>query len=74
MVVAQRSTWQATGLRLYHRHRVIGRDDHLLYAGDVVFVVDDTAYELPTPIQEVEYFHGMIDGYCIICIYINIYT
>jgi hypothetical protein len=61
---------QATGLRLYHRGDcVIGRDDHVLYDSDVVFVVDHTAYKLPTPIQKVNYFHSEMDGYVIAQMY-----
>ena len=59
-------------LRLWRdEQRVIGRDDSELFDGDFVFVVDHTARScthdprLKVPIQEVDYFHGTIDG-CVI--------
>ena len=43
----------------------MGRDDTLLHDGDYVFVVDHSFYDLPTPIQQIDYFHGQHDGYVI---------
>ena len=58
--------WCGIAMRLYRLSDVvIGRDDRLLHDGDVVFVVNHTAHHLPTPIQEVDYFHGVHCGYVI---------
>ena len=62
--------WCDIAMRLYRLFDVIiGRDDRLLRDGDVVFVVNHTAHHLPTPIQKVEYFHGVIGGYVIAQMY-----
>ena len=57
----------ASRLRLYRRNMyyVIGCDDHLVHDREEVFVLDHTAYQLPTPIQRVDYFHGVICGHVI---------
>ena len=61
-----RAQWCDIAYRLYRRSAVIiGRDDRLLHDGDVVFVVNHTAHHVPTPIQEVDYFHGVHCGYVI---------
>ena len=59
-----RAQWCDIAYRLYRRSGVIiGRDDRLLNDGDVVFVVNHTAHHLPTPMQKVDYFHGVRFGY-----------
>ena len=56
--------WCAVALRLYRLFDVIiGRDDRRLENGDVVFVLNHTAHHLPTPIQEVDCFHGVVGRY-----------
>jgi len=75
---ASTSQRQDAALRLWNNdQRVIGRDDHELDNGDFVFVVDHTAHyswwisphdhgsRLKGPIQEVDEFHGVING-CVI--------
>ena len=58
--------WCDIAMRLYRLSGVIiGRDDRLLHDGDVVFVVNHTAHHLPTPMQKVDYFHGVRFGYVI---------
>ena len=58
--------WCGIAMRLYRLSDVvIGRDDRLLHDGDVVFVVNHTAHHLPTPMQKVDYFHGVRFGYVI---------
>ena len=44
---------------------VLGRDDTLLHDHCYVFVVDHRSYDLPAPIQQIDYFHGQQDGYVI---------
>ena len=57
----------ASRLRLYRRNMyyVIGCDDHLVHDREEVFVLEHTAYRLPTPIQRVDYFIGDICGHVI---------
>ena len=64
---ASTSQWQDFALQLWNEHRlVITRDSHNLEDGDFVFVVNHTARkDLEGPIQEVDYFHGEINGWVI---------
>ena len=59
----------ATRLRLWATQRrgdcSIGCDGHMVYNGEEVFVLEHTAYRLPTPIQRVDYFIGDICGHVI---------
>ena len=56
----------AIALRVYRQSgSVLGRDDTLLHDQSYVFVVDHISYDLPAPIQQVDYFHGVVDGYVI---------
>ena len=58
--------WCDIAMRLYRLFDVvIGRDNRPLSDGDVVFVVNHTAFHLPTPIQEVDYFQSVRGGYVI---------
>ena len=59
----------AIALRLWRRGFVLGRDDSLLHDDAHVFVVDHTSYDLPSPIQQIDYFHGEHDGYVIAQMY-----
>jgi len=52
-----------TGLRLWlDYHVVIGRDDSLLQDGDMVYVINHQP-ELGSPMQQIDYFHGIVNGY-----------
>ena len=65
-IAMSEAQWCDIAMRLYRLFDVvIGRDNCLLSDGDVVFVVNHTAFRLPTPIQEVDYFHGVRGGYVI---------
>lgn len=55
----------AIALRVWRRGGVLGRDDTLLHDDGYVFVVDHSSYDLPAPIQQIDYFHGQHDGYVI---------
>ena len=55
----------AIALRVWRRGGVLGRDDTLLHDDGYVFVVDHRSYDLPAPIQQIDYFHGQQDGYVI---------
>ena len=52
-------------MRLWNEHRrILGHDGFLLQnCGDVVYVVDHRLYHLSAPLQEVDYFHGIVDDY-----------
>ena len=64
---ASTSQWQDFALQLWNEHQlVITRDSQHLEDGDFVFVVNHTARkDLEGPIQEVDYFHGEINGWVI---------
>lgn len=49
--------WGHICLRLWPA--VLGRDDSLLQDGDAVYVVDHIQFDLPGPIQKIDYFHGL---------------
>jgi hypothetical protein len=61
----RRAQCRALALRLWRQKKafVLGRDDSLLHNYDIVYVVDSQDFGFPTPIQRIDYFHGMIGGY-----------
>ena len=58
--------WRSTALYLWSdRDTVLGRDDSMLQDSDTVYVVKHWIFDLPSPISEIDYFHGVVDGYVI---------
>jgi hypothetical protein len=59
----RRAQWRAIGLRLWDANNgaVLGRDDSLLQDGDVVYVVNHHP-EFVSPMEQIDYFHGLVDG------------
>ena len=58
--------WRSTALYLWNRKGtkwVLGRDDSMLQDSDTVYVVKHWNFDLPSPISEIDYFHGVVDGY-----------
>jgi len=55
---------RALALRLRRQHKpyTLGRDDSLLGDSDMVYVVDHQSFGFPSPLQRVDYFHGIIGG------------
>ena len=48
---------------LYHRGILLGLDGSIVNDGMMVYVPDWMSMELPRPMQEIDYFHGMLNGH-----------
>jgi hypothetical protein len=64
--IERNAQWRSTALYLWSdRDTVLGRDDSMLQDSDTVYVVKHWKFDLPSPISEIDYFHGVLHGYVI---------
>ena len=60
--IKRRRQWLEAATYLWTKGLVLGRDGTMLYDGDSVYVVNHEVYGFDDPIQEIDYFHGLIMG------------